>query len=178
MCRVLGAHHVFIFLLQPIDFSSVTGIGESNLLLTIKALYDYFQCCIWKVFSFLGRVLQIGDPELSVCVPQCVHLLLRDPDRDWIRLKHNRQNLFSGSLCAKMGIQKFGTSSAAELNVFFSLTDFSWENQIEVIATDDYMLCSFLGLRTWCIGFFLRHLREKNNSAMQVVSKNAEGKKL
>lgn len=77
-----------------------------------------------------------------------------------------------------MGIQKFGTSSAAELNVFFSLTDFSWENQIEAIATDDYMLCSFLGLRTRCIGFFLRHLREKNSSAMQVVSKNAEGKKL
>lgn len=81
-------------------------------------------------------------------------------------------------ICQGRNSVKFGTSSTAELNVFFSITHVSSEIQVEMIPMDDYILYSFLVLRTWCMGFLLRHLREKNSFAMQMVSKNVEDKKL
>lgn len=52
----------------------------------IKSITNY-QSVIWlfPVLYMKGAFISRANwrSRLSVCVPQCVHLLLRDPDRDW-----------------------------------------------------------------------------------------------
>ena len=177
MWRVLGVHRVSYFSSSWLIFlcyrdqiiKSITTYQSIMWLFPVPYMKEvFFYCVFWKF------EIQIICMHSSMCSLTA--------KRSWQRLHQAeaQQTRFVQwvLICRDRNSEKLGTRSAAELNVFFSLTHFSWENQIEMIAVDDYMLYSFLVLRTWCIDFFLRHLREKNNFAMQMVSKNAEDTKL
>lgn len=119
---------------------------------------------MWKMFS-----------SLMFTFPSVCSMLT---ERSWQRLDQVevQQAKFVQwvLMCQDRNSEKFGSSSAAQLNVFFSFLRFSWENQ-----TGKWLLWMI----TCCVGFWFWehaalvsswHLREKNNFTMQMVNKNSE----
>lgn len=115
---------------------------------------------------------------LLLCAPDCVYIpqCSFTAQRSWWRLDQVEAQLtkFVQWVLVCQDRNSENPSSAAELNVFFSLPHFSWENQTEKWLL--WMISCCVGFWVWEDAALVSswHLREKNNFVMQMVSKNAE----
>ena len=130
MWRVLGVHCVLssysswlIFMCYRDQIiKSITKYQSIMWLFPVPYIKDiFFYCVFWK---FEIQIICRHSPLCSLTAK-----------RSWQRLDQveaQQTKFFQWVLiCQDRNLEKFGTSSAAEINVSFSLTHFSWDNQIE-----------------------------------------------
>lgn len=98
----------FWYLLSSLPTQTILGFYDSVFLLQPIDLHilqrSYNDLIFNNRFDYVVIFSDMFPSPVRMFPSACS--MLRDPDRDWISLKHNRQNLFSESWYARTGIQR------------------------------------------------------------------------